>query len=383
MELSKQEGYPYLLDWKKYIRPETIVILDSDQNSFQAASSNETKTIEVTHKASGRKKSFKTRTEFWGNKKKSIGGWLGDVNITRETKNQTPFTKEDFEVVDVQTPNNIAFCLNNLKSKINGIVSHLGLTEYKCILGGHSNFRLNLPAPEQYKSNREDAIRPLQLQEARDYLIKHHNAEVIEGMEGDDKIAQYGYEGYQHFLKHGWFNYIIATFDKDNLTQSCLMFNTYSDSGVFKHPVPILVDDGVGGLFLEKGKVKGHGFKLLCFQLAVGDPSDHVLPYQSFDLKFGETSAYKLLQPLKTKKECLEAVILQYLEWFPNGVNFTNWDGTEVSMKTGQWLDNIYKMVHMKLSENDKSNIATLIKELGIDFKDIQQRIAKNKESLE
>ena len=32
MELSKPEdGYTYLLDWKEYVRPETIVIIDSDQ----------------------------------------------------------------------------------------------------------------------------------------------------------------------------------------------------------------------------------------------------------------------------------------------------------------------------------------------------------------
>ena len=33
MKLSKPEdGYTYLLDWKKYVRPETIVIIDSDQD---------------------------------------------------------------------------------------------------------------------------------------------------------------------------------------------------------------------------------------------------------------------------------------------------------------------------------------------------------------
>ena len=51
MELSKPEdGYTYLLDWKKYVRPETIVIIDSDQSAYQAAAANERRTIKVTNK---------------------------------------------------------------------------------------------------------------------------------------------------------------------------------------------------------------------------------------------------------------------------------------------------------------------------------------------
>jgi len=148
------------------------------------------------------------------------------------------------------------------------------------------------------------------------------------------------------------------------------MFNTYSESGVFKHSIPIFVDDGVGHLFLEKGKVKGQGHKLLCHQLIFGDSSDGVTPYQPFKkalkINFGETASYKLLAPLQTKKECLEAVISKYKEWFPDGVKFTNWDGKEIELTCGQWLDIIYKMVHMKLSEDDQSSIMRLIKELGI-----------------
>ena len=96
-------------------------------------------------------------------------------------------------------------------------MDHLGLTKYHCVLGGDGNFRLKLPAPEQYKSNRDDSIRPLQLADAREYIEKYHKAIVVKGRESDDVISQFGYEGYLHFKENGWFNYIIATFDKDNL----------------------------------------------------------------------------------------------------------------------------------------------------------------------
>lgn len=366
MKISVGESYPYLLDWKQYIRPETIVVIDADQVSYTAAASNESRSIQVIHKASGRVKDFSTRTEFYGNKKIEIGGWLGNLNAERETKNLPAFLKEDFNIVDVQTPNKVEFCLSSVKGKINHILSHLGLTKYKCILGGKNNFRLNLPSPNQYKSNRDNNIKPLQLTDARDYITKYHNAELVDFIESDDLIAELGYQGYLHFKEHGWFSYIVASFDKDQCNTPCLMFNTYADSGVFKHPIPILIDDGVGNLFIDNGKVKGSCFKFTCLQLLIGDSSDAITPYQPFKIRFGETAAYKLIQPLTTKKECLEAVIKQYAKWFPEGVKFTNWDGNEITLTHIEWLDTIYKMVHMKLSKEDGSSIINLIQELGI-----------------
>ena len=74
------------------------------------------------------------------------------------------------------------------------------------------------------------------------------------------------------------------------------------------------------------------------------------------------------MQPLTSKKECLEAVIKQYKEWFPNGVEFINHDGREIKMSAGQWLDVIYKMIHMKISDDDKSSLMQLIREVGAEY---------------
>ena len=120
MELSKPEdGYTYLLDWKKYVRPETIVIIDSDQTTYTAASANERRTIKVTNKETQEVLEFKTRTEFWGRKKLSLGGWLADQNLQREVNGLPLYTKDDFIVEDVQTPQDVRLCLSNVKSKIN------------------------------------------------------------------------------------------------------------------------------------------------------------------------------------------------------------------------------------------------------------------------
>lgn len=66
------------------LEPDAIVYYDFDQVAYQAAASCEKRTIEVTHKASGRKKVFKTRTEFWGRQKNAVGGWLKAENTNRE-----------------------------------------------------------------------------------------------------------------------------------------------------------------------------------------------------------------------------------------------------------------------------------------------------------
>jgi len=140
-------SYPYFENWKNCVDENTVVLIDGDQSAYVLAAANESRTIEVIHKASGNKKEFKTRTEFWGNKKNSLGGWLQDTNLQREVKGQTLFTKEDFDIIDVQTAEPLEYCLGGIKQKINSTLNHLGFENYKCILGGKNNFRLNLPAP--------------------------------------------------------------------------------------------------------------------------------------------------------------------------------------------------------------------------------------------
>jgi len=366
MKIDTKTGYPCLVDWKEYITPDTIVIFDADQSAFLSSASNEARTIEVKHKQSGKTKEFKTRTEFYGSAKNSIGGWLGDQNLERETKNLKLFTKEDFTITDIQTAQPLEYCLSTIKNKLKSQLEHLGLEQYKCILGGSNNFRLQLPSPEQYKSNRDGMLRPLQLQDARDYILKHHNGILINNIEADDVLAMYGRLSYEGFLKTGKFKYIVVSFDKDNLTLPTFMFNSYAEEGKLKHPVPMFVDDGIGSLFLDKSKVKGYGFKFKCHQLLIGDSSDGITPYQPFKIRFGDKSSYKLLQPCETKQECLQAVVDQYKIWFPEGVKFKNWDGTDIEMTTGQWLNVIYKMTHMLQSKQDKSTIFSLVKELGV-----------------
>jgi 5'-3' exonuclease len=54
-------------------------------------------------------------------------------------------------------------------------------------LSGKNNFRYSI-YPD-YKANRKDKVKPIQLGNIRDYLIDHRSAIVVDGMEADDAIG--------------------------------------------------------------------------------------------------------------------------------------------------------------------------------------------------
>lgn len=64
----------------------------------------------------------------------------------------------------------------------------------------------------------------------------------------------YGRASYEGPSQNGKFNYIIVSFDRNQLSVPTFMFNNFAEAGKLKHPVPMFVDNGIGGLFLEKGK---------------------------------------------------------------------------------------------------------------------------------
>jgi len=356
-------SYPYIDNIKELIRPETVVVFDADQTCFTSAASSEKREIRVISKAYGIDMRFKTRTEFYGRKKKELGGWLYDQNIMREVQKKPLFKKEDFEIVDVQIPDDESHCYYAIKLKINSVLDNLGLTKYVCLLGGKGNFRLDTPLPQQYKSNRDGLLRPVLLDKAREYVAKHHNAKIIDSFEADDVCRAYAETGYQHYLKYGWFNYIIVSFDKDQRGFSGLIIDPLSRDGKLVHEKPMLIDEGVGEIWLEKSNVKGYGFKWLCLQCVTGDSTDGILPYQPFGITFGASSAYKLLGTCTTKAECLEKVAQQYVDWFPDGVEFTDFTGKEQKFSAGQWLEIIFSLVYMKKSRDDKTTFFSLMKE--------------------
>lgn len=368
-------GYPIVENLKDIVTDDVTIVLDLDQTCYVAAAGAEKRTIIATHNKSGRQMEFKNKTEFWGRQQTVVGGWLKDQNTNMEAKMAamgrefTPWTRDDFTITDKQYPEPVENCLHLLKIKINAILEHMGTTNGLGVLGGSGNFRLALPTPEIYKGNREDTVRPVLLADTREYVQRKYGAVVIDGIEADDYLTMKQYEGWLHYKKTGKFNYIVASFDKDQVQCPGLIFNTMRDSTErdWKHPLPWLIDESMGEIWMEKGKVKGWGQKFFGYQMLFGDQSDNVKPYQSFDkIKFGETSAFKVISPCQDEKAMWEAIVNQYKEWFPDGVEFTDHMGVDRKFSAGQWASVIFQAVYMKRTPDDKTTLGHVLRKVGV-----------------
>lgn len=360
--------YNYIKNYKDIVTDDCTLVIDFDQIAYIAAASAETRSIRVIFKDTKEEKLFKTRDEFWGRSKNKIGGFLAKLNEERVENNLPVYTKEDFEIFDIQTVEPEANCYHNIKMKITGIFNHLDIHNYICVLSGKNNFRLQLPAPQRYKANREDMIRPVLLPNAIDYVKRKYDAIFIDDLEADDYISMLGYQGYVNYKKTGKFNYIVVSIDKDQFGVPSLIFNMYKEpsSIEYKHTYPILVDNGIGDVWLEANSLKGYGIKFTAYQMLCGDDSDNVRPAKDFYVKFGDKSAFKLIDPLQTQKEIWDMVYSQYLKWFPDGVKFTGWDGKEYNFTTLEWADNIFNMIYMKHIEKDGTTFSKLLKHYKI-----------------
>ena len=368
-------GYPVVQNLKDIVTDDVVIALDLDQTCFVAAAGAEKRTITATHIKSGRQMEFKNKTEFWGRQKTVVGGWLKDQNTNMESKalaagkKFVPWTREDFTIEDKQTPEPVENCLHLLKIKINAILEHVESENGLGVLGGSGNFRLALPTPEIYKGNREDTVRPLLLGECRRYVQKKYGAVVIDGIEADDYLTMLQYRGWLNYKKTGKFSHIVASFDKDQVQCPGLLFNTMRDSDerTWKHPELWLIDDSMGEIWMEKGKVKGWGKKFFGYQMLFGDQSDNVKPYQTFEgIRFGETSAFQVISPCQDDKAMWQAIVDQYKQWFPDGVEFTDHMGVERKFSAGQWASVIFQSVYMKRTDNDSTTLGHVLRNVGV-----------------
>lgn len=367
-------GYPEKHNWKDLIDENTVVYFDGSQLSFTSACSNEERSVLIKNNKTGEEYTYKNKTGFFGQKRKTIDekSELGKINSERVKNNLEPFKVEDFTVTQIQIPKHISFLCSNIKTKIASELEYLGLSKYYCVIDGDNNFRLDLEMPERYKSNRADAIRPLQLKDAKDYLIKYKPHIISDKLEADDILTIKGYEGYQHYLKTGKFSNIVVSFDKDGMQCPSLVWDNFKDKKThnYQYPIPFLIENTVGELFLDGKSYHGYGFIWLCFQLIYGDPqTDAVYPYQNFEhIKFGEASAFNLLSPLTNQKELLEAVVATYKSWFPEEFEFVSWTGKTIKSDWLQWAETIFACVYMKRVPNDKTTFEKLLKYYKVDY---------------
>lgn len=313
-----------------------IAIIDGDLLTFKSAAVCEERSIEVTHIPSKRVKNFKTRTEM------------------KEVVDFEKFNIKDFSIKDIQTPQDASFALHTCKQMIKKIITACGTDEYEIYLSGPNNFRDILPLPQKYKGNREGLMRPLLLDEVKNYLIKYHNAEVVIG-EADDKISMRQWDGYKSGEK-----IIGCSTDKDSLGTFGWVFNWD------KMNAPMFIE-GLGELYLdEKGKLRGYGNKWKYCQWTLGDTADGLHPTYLSKSRFGEKTAFKLFSELKTEKDCWQTVHDLYLKWYPKPVEYTDQNGVWCGADYLDMAQIYWDGIHMMRWENDRVNIREVMKKMGI-----------------
>lgn len=416
-------------EWRDYVNENTKLVFDLDTYCYQAASSNETEVMTVIHKESGKEVfkekdkpilekvcvnpetleqgyigsewpryveqdsgktenvKFKNKTDFWGRTKKTITGWLGDLNVKREAEGKEPFTREDFELSFHKEAGEISYAIAGLKRKIQRVQEYLGIEDTIFMIGGGDNHRheLLLPAnpnnpdnPEEgcYKGQREE--KPVLLDEVRDYAVKVLGAKDYSGsgVEADDVLNFYANLSHKAYKKTGKHRYIIIAMDKDTLSFNGLIFNYYRapKSSVWKHPHCYLVD-GLGQVDLVDGKVKGKGLYHLAIQLLTQDTADNYYATRHAKIRFGDKDVYKLLSACTTPKEVIQAVYDQYQTWFPEGTKFTAWTGEEVEMTALEWLETIFSCAYMLKSWKDETTFKTYMDAVGVEY---EEEVCKN-----
>lgn len=327
-----------------------VVIIDGDELAFRVAAACETRSITAVLKED-------VKVSYTYDHRTAFKEFLKDPE-----QNTNNYTFEDFYIADNQKTEPLEFSLNTIKNSIKNILEACNTDKYEIYLSGVNNFRDKLPLPTQYKSGRKANIRPLLLTEVRNYLEKHHNAQIVNNYEVDEKLIMRCLEG----NKVGDIN-IAATQDKD--ARGCNDIHLYN-------PVKGTMEyiQGLGKLYLnDKGDVKGEGFKWLCFQWVFGDPTDTYKPCELAKIdgkkvKFGEKSAYKLLVDCKTSKDCVKAVHDQYKTWYPEPFKYNAYDGTEIEADYVFMMQLYLDCCRMLRWEGDYVNVKELLTKMEINY---------------
>lgn len=115
--------------------------------------------------------------------------------------------------------------------------------------------------------------------------------------------------------------------------------------------------------------MKGLGLKFLAFQWTCFDKVDNYSAYDLSSVKFGEKSAYKVLNPLGTERDVLLAVIKQFMTFYPKPFTYKDWSGKEHA--DADWKSMLlmyYRCARMMRHQNDKLDARDLFAQYDIDL---------------
>lgn len=346
----------------------TKLCFDYDPILYECGFIGEERLVKVVHRESGDEYEFPNRTAFYGHWKKKAGGWLAEFNQGRAN----PRRADEFDYFDVQVPQPIAQSINTMKSIIKGLNEVCGARSYYGYSGKGDSFRLSLSTVMKYKGNRDDALRPVHLDELKAYLVKHHACKIVTGIEADDACSIDSYEAFQKWKKTRSDDdkLILAYVDKDYLQCAGHLYNTNKQDGIDTH-------EGFGWLNVverqtESGKtvreVKGRGRMWLYQQVLDGDAADNYKANSATDMKWGEMAAYNLLKDAKSDKEAFQALVTGYQTLYPSPKEITGWRGDKLTVDWLSMMQENFTMAFMLRKLGDKIDVKATLDKLGVEY---------------
>lgn len=307
-------------------------IIDADFIKYMAAACGEKRSIIVTNIHTGEEYTFKTRTEFYGRGKN--GGWLAEYNLAKNLD----LTFTDFDIKDVQTKLDFSNCTNVVDYQIRQGLAGIRTNKYKAFVGRGDSFRVERSTLLKYKGQRTDLLKPLYLTDVEEYLIEKYNAEIVTGIENDDRCVMECYKQPDN---------ILMAAEKDFYSCPVKYYNAAAKVGIINC-------DCFGKLALnDKKEVKGYGRLHLYYQVCAGDKSDNYCANAASDVKWGEMSAYNALKDCKNDKEAWLAVEKVFKLLYPEPKQFTGWRGDTLHINWEYVMNECFDMARMWRFEND------------------------------
>lgn len=325
----------------------TTAVIDLDLYKYHAAAAGEKRSVLVKNKITGKSREYKTRTEFYGDWRKKEGGALAKMNEQRDS----PLTWDDYEYEDIQRPEQIENVLHTAKTMVEKDLKLSGAKSFKAFLGEGESFRVGLSTLLQYK-DRDALLKPVALEEVTEYLRKKFKAEVVSGIECDDRVVMECYQQPKKFAmiedKDFW-GCPINVWDRNQ-----------QDRGVVNC-------DKFGHLFLDsKGKVRGEGRIHLLFQIASEDTTDNYKANCFSDVKWAAKSAYKTLVDCTSDKEAWQVLVDTFKKLYPEPKIVKGWRGDELEIDWKYVLNEQFQMARMLRFEGDNIHIDEVLTKMGV-----------------
>jgi len=348
----------------------TRLCFDIDFILFAAASVAEQNYIVATHIPTGEKMEFENRTALWGDWRKKNGGWLGQQN---KEAGETIYLAEEFVVEECKRPRMLTFDgkvvspLNGAKrlvdQKIEEICKKLGTNTYYGYTGRGEVFRHDVATLQPYKGQRSE-VKPLILEELKDYVIEKHNIQLVTGIEADDAVNMDTHQAYERWKKSKSDDdkLVAVAIDKDNKQTQGFHYNPDKDSAVREI-------NGFGKLWLDKkGEVDGEGRCWLYYQICSKDQADNYAANCMSEVKWGEKSAYEALKDCKNDREAWEAIVRVFKRLYPEPKTIKNFRGDVITIDYLHVMQEMATLAMMlRYANGDKIDVKAVLTKLGIE----------------